>query len=472
MHNNHTGMKKQILLLFILLLLPPACDFGDLNTDPTRNSEAGLSEMLPVAIAQTARNIASIGGRVVGTVVQHWTGTSAQPESYTGYLIDEQTLTTFWETGLYAGAMKDCALIIEQARDRDQPYYEGIAKVLMAHNLGLATSYWGDVPYSEALKGSESLKATYDTQESVYESIQQLLDEAIELFESAPVVGRPASDDLIFGGNAVLWRRTAYALKARYTMHLTRRNSNAAQQALELIDSAFTSREEQPAFSFGTTNNESNPIPLFGKERPNQMEVSNYLVNLMVTKNDPRRFKYWVESNSQYLFYQFDNTNLVRAQQNSPLSLITYTEIMFLKAEAYLRTGDANKASQTYSFALIHSMEELGVTSDLYNPYLAANAGFSSFTEFEDRLKRIIIQKHIALYGLDPNEAWVDYRRTGYPVLEVPENATSSFDPSLVIPRRFLYPISERTTNLENYQEAIERQGGHLMDVDMWAFKP
>jgi hypothetical protein len=179
-----------------------------------------------------------------------------------------------------------------------------------------------------------------------------------------------------------------------------------------------------------------------------------------------------VEVNGQYHFYQFNNPNLVRAQQNSPLSLITYTEILFLKAEAHLRNGEVNLASQTYSLGLIHSMQELGIPSELYNPYLAANAGFGGLTEFEDRLKRIITQKHIALYGLDPNEAWVDYRRTGYPVLEVPQNATSSFNPSLVIPRRFLYPISERTTNLENYQVAIDRQGGHLMDVYLWAFKP
>jgi hypothetical protein len=172
------------------------------------------------------------------------------------------------------------------------------------------------------------------------------------------------------------------------------------------------------------------------------------------------------------MFYQFNNTNLVRAQQNSPLSLITYTEVMFLKAEAYLRTGDPNRAAQTYTFALIQSMEELGITSDLYNPYLAANAGFGGLYEFEERLNRIITEKHVALYGLDPNETWVDYRRTGYPELAVPELANASYNPSLVIPRRFLYPISERTTNLENFQEAIDRQGGHLMDVDLWAFKP
>jgi len=465
-------MKKLTLILTVFLLIPMGCDFGDINTDPTRNSEASLTEMLPVAITQSARNIGSIGGRVAGTVVQHWTGISAQPESYTNYLIDENTLTTFWETGLYAGAMKDCALIIEQAQEKGQPYYEGIARVLMAFNLGIATSFWGDVPYSEALKGSESLKAAYDPQEQVYESIQRLLDEAIVLFESDPVVGGPTVDDLIFRGDAALWRKTAYALKARYTMHLSRRDPNAAEETLALIDSAFSSSEEQPAFLFGNTNNESNPIALYGKERPNQMDVGHYLVDTLMASNDPRRLKYWVFSNDQYMYYQYDNPNLVWAQQNSPLSLISYTEIMFLKAEAYLRTGEVNLASQTYSLALIQNMKELGISSEQYNPYLAKNAGFGKFTEFEGRLERIITQKHIALYGQNPGEAWVDYRRTGYPLLELPANANSSYNPSLVIPRRFLYPISERTTNQVSYTAAIERQGGHLMDVDMWAFQP
>jgi hypothetical protein len=56
-------------------------------------------------------------------------------------------------------------------------------------------------------------------------------------------------------------------------------------------------------------------------------------------------------------------------------------------------------------------------------------------------------------------------------VLTVPANANASFNPSLVIPQRVLYPITERTTNFNNYTIAIDRQGGHFMDVKPWAFK-
>ena len=463
-------MKKTLILTACISLFS-ACDFGDINVDPTRNSDASVREILPVAIAQSARNILSIGGRVTGTVVQHFTGIEAQPLSYTSYLIDEQTLTTFWETGLYAAAMKDCALIIEKAQADRLPHYEGIAKVLMAFNLGIATSYWGDVPYSEALRGTESLKSGYDSQEFVYQNIQQLLDEAIVLFGQPAVPGSVSSDDLIFGGNAGRWKATAYALKARYALHLSKRNATAAADALGWIDQAFTNTVAQPAFFFGNTDNESNPLAMFGKERPQQMVVGDFLANLMTTKSDPRRAKYWVLENGQRAFHNLTNTNLVWAQRSSPLSLISYTELLFLKAEALLRTDQDNLAAQTYTAALINNMEQVGILPAQYNPYLAFNAGFSGLSTKEEKLERIITQKYIALYGQNPTEAWVDYRRTGYPNLQIPPNAISSFNPSLVVPQRFLYPISERTTNFENYQAAIDHQGGHLMDVKMWAFQ-
>lgn len=465
-------MKKfKFIFLTTIIFSLAACDFGNINIDPTRSSDAALNEILPVAIVQSARNIASIGGRVTGTVVQHWTGVDAQPESYSNYLIDEQTLTTFWETGLYVGAMKDCFLMIEKAETQNQPYYEGIAKVLMAQNLGIATTYWGDVPYSQALAGTESLKSPYDSQESVYNSIQQLLDEAIAAFNQTPVVGGPSNDDLIFRGNALRWKATAYALKARYYMHLTRRDPKAAENALTAIANAFTRRAEQPTFFFGNSDNESHPIALFGKERPQQMVVGNFLVNMMNEKADPRRRKYWVLENNEAMFYKLGNTDLFWAQRNSPAPLISYTELLFLKAEAQLRTGQEIQAAQTFTEAIINNMEELGISAAEYNPYLAFNAGFSGLNTLEQKIQRIITQKYIAMYGQNSNEAWVDYRRTGYPLLAVPANATPSFNPSLVVPRRYLYPITERTTNRENYEAAISQQGGHLMDVDMWAFQ-
>ena len=77
----------------------------------------------------------------------------------------------------------------------------------------------------------------------------------------------------------------------------------------------------------------------------------------------------------------------------------------------------------------------------------------------------------MASFAQNPHEAWIDQRRTGFPQLEIPQNANSSLNPSLTIPKRVVYPIGERTTNYNHYQEAITRQGGHLMDITPWLFK-
>lgn len=461
----------RIALAFsIVMFTASGCDFGDLNIDPTRQSDANVHEILPAAIVQTARNVMSIGGRVAGTLVQQFEGTEAQPLSYNNYLVDEQTLSDFWETGLYAGAMKDCRIIMNKAAVEDQPYYAGIASVLMAFNLGIATSFWGDVPYSEALLGTESLKAAYDPQEQVYQSILTLLDDAIASFQQPAVIGGPAGDDLIFGGDAARWIKTCHALKARYLMHQTKKNPASPEQALAEITLAFTSASEEPDFHFADSDNESNPLALFGQERPQQIEIGVALKSLMVSSSDPRRSKYWVEVQGKDEVYLAGNADLIRAQRNSVIPLISYSELLFLQAEALVRTGAAN-AAQVFTRAIIASMEACGIPSSQYNPYLAFNGGLPSSLSMEEKLEKVIGQKFISLYGQNPHEAWIDQRRTGYPKLQVPANANASLNPSLVIPRRVPYPISERTTNNANYQDAINRQGGHLMDVTPWLFQ-
>ena len=62
----------------------------------------------------------------------------------------------------------------------------------------------------------------------------------------------------------------------------------------------------------------------------------------------------------------------------------------------------------------------------------------------EDMRKQIITQKYIAWIG-NGIEAFDDYRRTGYPVLTLPNNPGGD-DPT-VIPTRLPYTNSELSTN-------------------------
>jgi hypothetical protein len=159
------------------------------------------------------------------------------------------------------------------------------------------------------------------------------------------------------------------------------------------------------------------------------------------------------------------------AQNNAPMPLISFAEVKFLLAEAYLRSGDEPRALLELSNAIRASMESVGLLPADYTTYLNNNGNFTGLTTFAQKLGRIMEQKYIAMYAQGTFEAWVDFRRTGIPNLVPPTSAQASFNPSKVIPRRYLYPISERIANGTNMDAAIQLQSGHLMDVNTWSFK-
>ncbi len=469
-------MKKFHLIFFMLLYIIHACDFKDTNVDPSRLSDAPVNQILPAAQAQTARNMASVGARITGVVIQHFEGIDAQPLAYNTYLIDETSMDDFWRTGLYAGAMKDCSVILEKGEEQDIPQYTGIAKILMAVNLGIATTFWGDVPYSDAMQGQTNLKPTYDTQEDVYNTIQNLLDDAITDLNQDMGEINPGLDDLIFSGNRAFWIGTARALKARYYMHLSSIDPEAAEKAIGALNGGtIFSNEVQPNFPFGETQNEANPIAYFGQDRANQLAMNPFFSDLLDASNDPRKPYYTrVVSGNQVIYVRNDKTDnetdLYWGQFDSPMPLISFSELLFIRAEANLRLGISSLAQSNLDNAVRKNMEVMGIADADIVSYLEANTDLSSLPDDESRLEKIITEKYKAMFCQGTIEAWVDYRRTGYPQLQPSPDASESFNPTKVIPLRYLYPISERSTNRENVEVAITRQGGHLLDIPLWAY--
>jgi len=464
---------RLFLVIFLGIWTLSSCKFTETNLDPTRDTDATLQEMLPAAIVQTVRNSGSIGARVTGIVIQHFKGIDAQPEGYNSYLIDSRTLNRLWETGIYAGALKDCKQIIDKAKELQQAHYIGIANILAAYNLGIATSYWGDIPWSEALQPVQYVQPAYDSQEDIYGSIQHLLDEAIVLLGQEPRENGPAEDDLIFGGDTKKWIATAWALKARYYLHLSKKDSLATDKVLQAYaNGIFSSIEEQARFFYGSTLNEANPLTLYSIERPNQIVLGDFLKDLLINNQDPRLNSYAALSEDLYRIYQEGNDALYWGQLDAPVSLISLSEVTFILAEAYLRENRITEAEHMLKKAIWSNFEELGIHEDQATvEFFNANISFTGLASYDQRLEFIMTQKYIALFGQGINESWVDFRRTGYPILTPPSQANSSFNPSLIIPQRYLYPISESTTNASHMQEAIDRQGGHLLDAKLWMFR-
>jgi len=466
---------KIIIATFLTVVFTiSSCDFGDINIDPTTTSKVALKDLLPAAVGQTVFNIGATPGRAAGIVMQYFKGIDAQQLDYQRYIFDASAFNNLWGFGLYgAGAMKHCYVVIRQATEEEAPHYVGIAKILMAANLGMAATMWGDVPYSQAFLGEEggdALKPVYDTQESAYQSVQQLLDEGIAHMNETPGLAPPGVDDLIYAGDASSWIRTAYALKARYHMHLTKRDPNAAANALSAINNAYQSNAEESDFIFGTSPTQANPYAQFGVQRPNTLAIFELFNEDMTSKSDPRLPLYMSSDGTSWTFFAGEDA-LYWSSNNSPLPLISFTEQKFLEAEAELREGNPGDAETLLAEAITANMEQLGIVAADYAAYVAAYGNFTGLTSMEERLERLIVEKYYAMYCQGFIEAWTDYKRTGYPDLTANPQGVNGFNPSGVIPRRYQYVTDEKFSNTVNVEEATTRQGGDLLDVDTWAFE-
>jgi len=88
-------------------------------------------------------------------------------------------------------------------------------KVLQCFMFEYLTDQYGDIPYSEALRGRDGIiKPAYDMQEDIYSGILSTLDEAISTLSSTSDA-IDEGQDLLYSGNKDSWARLANSLKIR-----------------------------------------------------------------------------------------------------------------------------------------------------------------------------------------------------------------------------------------------------------------
>lgn len=106
-------------------------------------------------------------------------------------------------------------------------------------------------------------------------------------------------------------------------------------------------------------------------------------------------------------------------------------------------------------------MEYYGIDESVVSDYLSLpNVAYEEAgVEWKEKIGT---QKWIALF-MQGFEAWTEYRRLDYPVLEVPVDAFVD-----QVPTRLVYPRSEHSLNPNNYQEAAAAMGGDLLTVKLF----
>src|SRR5204863_445378 len=104
----------------------------------------------------------------------------------------------------------------------------------------------------------------------------------------------------------------------------------------------------------------------------------------------------------------------------APLALLTYSEVLFLEAEAAERGWITGNATQLYADAIRASMEQYGIPTTAIDAYLAQPRVV--YATGAAGLPQIAYQKWVSLF-LQGMEGWTEVRRTGVPALVPGPNA-------------------------------------------------
>ena len=453
--------KLTFTYIFLIIVAFSSCKkyLEDASINPNDPEKATPNSLLVNIEVATFSNSAGNLARRSGILMQQLAGTDGQMIQLANYQILEGDVSNDW-VGIYKNAVINCNILIADYGEKN-PYFSGIAKVLKAYNIGLATTNWGDVPYTEAGKGlsEDNMTPKYDTQQSIYASLQTLLSEAIvDLGKAEDANDFFPSGDFIHSGDPAKWTKTAWLLKARFANHLSERNAaESASLALQYLEnSGVTGTQDDANAAFGTNGNELNQWYAFELSRGGYIRMGQYFIDTLTASNDPR-LPYYANLDD---LGAYSGSNIDPGLANigasavgsyygsadSPAPLATFVEALFIRAEANIRVGNTAEAASAYNNAVKASILQITGATDA-----AYEAIYANETSESINLSKVMYQKYVALFT--QNEVWTDWRRTGFPELSPnPSGAVSGIPTILPTPQeeRLYNPNATLITNVLN----------------------
>ena len=416
---------------------------GDSNVDPDNPITVTESVILPQVQARLAYTYGGDFARYLGINTHHVDGIARQHLVFHKYGLIGSDCDAAW-SNVYTGTLQSNRRMIQQAEEKGFNHYAGVGKALEVFTMMAATDFWGDLPYSDALRFDEVAvySPTFDSQQSIYDALFALIDEARGALLKDDG-GLPLTSDLFYGGDVSQWVKFLNVLEARGRLHLSKINGSAAYTAaLAALDKGgFGSSANEFAFAFGTGATENAPMFQFIQQRTDTETGVEY-VALLTQFNDPRLSTYGQPQVGHPIF-----------TPSQTLKMLSYTEEMFIRAEANLMLGNNQAAYDAYLAGIESSFKEAALSdpTTMYSDYVGQSTvgvGASNLT-----LKNIITQKYLAL--LAEPEVFNDWRRTGFP--ELTPNVGSA------IPRRLPYAQTEVFSNAN-----LEASPSNFIFTNVW----
>jgi hypothetical protein len=483
-------MKK--LSVYILIIMTGVSLAGcgksylDINT-PNPNAATGATPELVITNAMTV----TASGQVTNTgiaplqFISGWIGYWAPSGSYAQNSADVASYfqTTGFADAYWIGAyrnLEDYYYVETSAKTQLKPFYVAAAKAMKSLVFAQLVDVFNNIPYSQAFQGTLVINPKYDDAQTIYKDLSNQLDTAATLMAS-PAAQAAAHSDVMFDGDNTQWIAFANTLRLRLLLRQTQvsgADPYISGEVAKIIANNGGFLTQDATVNPGYANNADQLNPLWGYFRTltglptsggqaDYWKACTYAINTLKAYNDPRLGQiYDTTGSGTFVGSVLGSPNnppgnatsslgpglLQSAAQNAVI--ISAAESNFLQAEAIVRgyiPGGTTAAKTAYEAGVQASFTYLGAgdaTSYLNsgNP----NTTWSAAVGTQAEIALIIRQKWIAENGVTPWEAYDDYRRLGLPA-DIPISISPYTSAGhTTIPTRFLYPVSEYTTNTTN----------------------
>lgn len=527
-------MKKYISAILLAGFVGiTSCDsnFEELNTDPNRAGASVFDPnlILPTASFRYGNMITGYGGAILfqSMWIQALASTSTGGANYYSnadkYVISGSTnsyIANAWNNGYStASQVQQMQKLAETKEMSNLVAVGGIFKVL---TISYISDIYGDVPYSEALKGDEGVtQPSYDNQAEAYIAMLNELEKSLTALNAS---GDAIRNDVIYKGDIAKWKKFGYSLMLRMAMRLVKKDPAAARAWVQKAvaggvfassaDDALIPGDEANGYSNSSANALNVPDDIY------EVRWSKAMIDFLKSTNDPR-LKVVAEvpnpglaanrsgaagnnspdvqiglpngfdlrggqfdiskhpnypgstgtGNDVAPIGKYSRPTSIYRNRNAPIFALTYAEVQLLLAEAALRGWTTGSASDFYRNGVrgaFEAMSKLGgepISADATVAYLNANPlNTSSMTAS----MKMINEQIWATTSLLANfvESWNNWKRSGYPQL-TPVNFPSNFS-SGQIPRRQPFPNGETSLNPDALNSAVARMGGDDWITKTW----
>ncbi|MEO6612159.1 MAG: SusD/RagB family nutrient-binding outer membrane lipoprotein [Chitinophagaceae bacterium] len=470
-----------VSLAAIIIAAGSSCNKAKFNINKNQNdptdSSVTYDVVLPAALHATGTIVANQWG-----TIQNWMGFWARSGTYAPNVTEETyQITTGFGNGIWNNCYDnnyDYNIVQQKAKVAGAGFYEGIARIMKAHNYQILVDVYGNVPYSQALKGSANPTPAYDNGLDIYKDLLRQIDTGIALIKGATVTTTNGNkdiwkNDIMFGDPVngligdvaamkVKWAQFGNTLKLRMLIHayaVAGINKTSEIAIINTEGSGYLTIDAQVQPGYKSDK----PNPFFnsykstttGAQTANNIyyRANSWGIGYYLGDGDPRVGTGSYSGGAQKMYEQGTGGMIgvayglppVTANASPVLAGIgpgvyktsSSAQAILTSAEAYFLRAEARQRGFITSGPTAQSLMETGIQESfryvgLANPagalaaYLAFNAGYPDVDITSGPyagapagypgggIATILSQKWFALNGIDPLEVWTDYRRVPF----------------------------------------------------------